>query len=142
MADLSPKDIQALLAEGWVYVDVRTEEEYGLGHPPGSLNVPLILTKGSARVPNEDFLAAMEALFEKDSKLIVACASGGRTARAGQQLSGAGFTAVKLFIGGWDGARDGAGNITAPGWVDAGLPSERGQPEDRSWRGLLERLEG
>ena len=44
MADLkriSPAEAQALVAEGWVYLDVRSEPEFAAGHPVGAHNVPL-----------------------------------------------------------------------------------------------------
>ena len=113
--------------EGWVFVDVRTEVEFGGGHPPGSLNVPFMIDAGGRRAPNPDFLGAIEALFEKDTRLILGCAVGPRSTRAGAELASKGFTQLKELDGGW------------AGWPDS-APSETGQPDDRSWDGLLKRL--
>jgi rhodanese-related sulfurtransferase len=142
MDPISPKDAQALMDAGGVYVDVRSEEEYAGGHPAGSLNVPLMIMSGGGRRQNPDFLAAIEALFDKDSKLILGCAGGGRAARAGQVLEQAGFTGLRECAAGWFGVRDDNGEVSELGWADAGLPTEEGQPEDRSWQALLKRLQG
>jgi rhodanese-related sulfurtransferase len=142
MDPISPKDAQALMDQGWVYIDVRGEAEYEGGHPAGSLNVPLMVMDGGRRMQNPDFLPAIEALFEKDSKLILGCAGGGRAARAGAILESAGFKGLRECAAGWFGIRDGDGMVTEPGWPDANLPVENGQPEDRSWQALLKRMQG
>ena len=142
MDRISPQEARALMDQGWVYVDVRGEDEYGGGHPKGSLNVPLMLVGPSGRAPNPDFLPAIEALFDKDSKLILGCASGVRSARAGEMLGKAGFGHLKDSRAGWFGARNAAGEVVEPGWLDANLPAENGQPEDRAWQALLKRLQG
>lgn len=142
MDRIPPKDAQALMDQGWVYVDVRTEEEFGFGHPAGALNIPFMVQQGGARAPNPDFLPAMEALFEKDSKLILGCATGMRSLRAAGELANAGFTQLKDNLAGWSGARGPDGDITTAGWGDSNLPSENGQPADRSWQALLKRMQG
>ena len=142
MDRIAPKDAHALMEQGWVYVDVRTEEEFGFGHPAGSLNVPILIQSAGRRGPNPDFLPAMEALFEKDSKLIFGCASGARSERAIVELRQAGFTQLKLNMSGWSGLRGESGEIETPGWEDSQLPVEQGQPEDRSWQGLVKRMQG
>lgn len=141
MDRINPKDAHALLAQGWTYVDVRTEEEFECGHPPGALNVPLLVTRSGRRVPNSDFLPAMEALFDKDSKLVIGCGTGVRSLRAVETLLANGFSQLKDNLAGWHGARDSSGAMVAAGWADEGLPGETGQPDDRSWAGLLTRLE-
>ena len=140
MDRISPKEAQALFAAGWTYVDVRTEQEYEQGHPTGSLNVPLMVAAGSGKAHNPDFLPALEALFEKDAKLVLGCAGGVRSARAAQLLEGAGFTQVKENRAGYAGARDASGAVTEAGWADAGLPNETGNSPDRSWAALVKRL--
>jgi rhodanese-related sulfurtransferase len=142
MDRISPKEAHALMEQGWVYVDVRAAEEFEGGHPPGALNVPLMVLSGGARARNPDFLPAMEALFEKDSRLILGCATGVRSARAAGELAQAGFTQLRDNAGGWFGARDDSGETAVAGWNDAGLPVENGQPEDRSWQALLKRMQG
>jgi rhodanese-related sulfurtransferase len=136
-----PKDAQALMNQGWVYIDVRTEEEFGFGHPAGALNIPYLMMVNGQRGVNPDFVAAMDALFEKDSPLIFGCASGARSTRAATDLARAGFTQLKVNSGGWSGDRGPSGDITTPGWEDAGLPAETGQPDDRSYQALLKRVQ-
>ena len=140
MDRISPKETQALLEAGWTYVDVRSEQEFEQGHPAGALNVPLMISVGAGKAPNPDFLPALEALFEKDSKLVLGCAAGGRSARAGQLLEGAGFTQLKDNRAGFAGVRDASGALSEPGWGDAGLPVGTGNPPERSWAALVSRL--
>ena len=38
---VTPEEAKALLDQGYVYVDVRSEQEFESGHPAGALNVPI-----------------------------------------------------------------------------------------------------
>ena len=76
--------------------------------------------------PNPDFVSVVEKAFGKDAKIVVGCKSGGRSLRAAQALTGAGFTSVVDQRAGWDGARDAFGQMGEPGWSRAGLPAENG----------------
>jgi rhodanese-related sulfurtransferase len=133
---ISPKEASDKLAEGWTYVDVRTTQEFEAGHPAGALNVPIMHAGGGGMVPNSDFARVLTALFPKDAKIIVGCKSGSRSLRAAQMLLTQGFTNVLDQRAGWDGARSPFGEVTEPGWSRAGLPSEQGQPTDRSWEDI------
>jgi rhodanese-related sulfurtransferase len=82
-------------------VDVRTPEEFASGHVPGARNIPVDELGGH--------LAELESYKSGDVYLI--CQSGGRSARAAEQLSGAGYHAVN--VQGGTGA-----------WKAAGLPTE------------------
>jgi rhodanese-related sulfurtransferase len=130
---ISPQEAQAKLAEGYTYVDVRTETEFKEGHPVGAVNVPLLQMGAGGRVTNPDFLAVMKAAFAKDAKIVVACGSGGRSLRAAKALLADGFTDVLDQRAGWDGARDAFGQLSEPGWSRAGLPIETGEPAGRSY---------
>jgi rhodanese-related sulfurtransferase len=130
---ISPQEASAKLAEGWTYVDVRTEQEFEAGHPPGAVNVPIALMAGGSMTPNPDFVRVMTAAFQKDAKIVVGCKAGGRSMRAAQALLAEGYTNVLDQRAGWDGARDPFGQITEPGWSRVGLPTEEGQPSGRSW---------
>lgn len=129
---VSPEEAQALLAEGYTYVDVRSEPEFEAGHPPGAVNVPISHAVAGGMTPNPDFLAVVERAFAKDAKLVVGCKAGGRSKRAASVLGGAGFTNVIDMSAGWDGARDAFGRLT-PGWTSRGLPVETGAPQGRSY---------
>lgn len=88
--------------EGVALIDVRTEDEYAGGHVPGAINIPL------------DRLAADHpglAGFDKGEPLHVICATGGRSARASDQLAKGGWHAVNVDGG-------------TMGWIAAGHPTE------------------
>jgi rhodanese-related sulfurtransferase len=136
---ISPKEASDKLAEGWTYIDVRTAEEFGAGHPPGAVNVPIMHAAGGGRAPNPDFARVLTAAFPKDAKIIVGCQAGGRSLRAAQILLAEGFTQVLDQHAGWDGARSPFGEVTEPGWSRVGLPSEQGQPSGRSWEDIKKR---
>ena len=121
---VSPAEAKQLVDEGFTYLDVRTEAEYAAGHPVGAQNVPVALAGAGGMQPNPQFLAVVQALFPKDAKLVVGCKAGGRSARAADVLTGAGYTNVVDQRAGYDGARDAFGKLTEPGWQPAGLPVE------------------
>jgi rhodanese-related sulfurtransferase len=133
---ISPSEASEKLAGGWTYVDVRTTEEFEAGHPAGALNVPIAHAGPGGMVPNPDFLPVMKSAFALDAKIVVGCKSGGRSLRAAQALAAAGFTHVADQRAGWDGARSAFGQVTEPGWLRAGLPTEEGQPQGRSWHDM------
>jgi rhodanese-related sulfurtransferase len=138
---ISPQEASAKLAEGWTYVDVRTEQEFQAGHPPGAVNVPIALMAGGGMAPNPDFVRVMTAAFPKDAKIVVGCKAGGRSMRAAQALVAEGYTEVLDQRAGWDGARDPFGQITEPGWSRVGLPAEEGQPSGRAWADMKQRAQ-
>lgn len=122
-AELSPKDAHTLLSQdpSTTYVDVRSSQEFAGGHVPGSINVPLAQIDAFGRmIPNPEFGSVMGLLFRKDQRLIVGCASGGRSRQACQILAADGFTAVTNMAGGFQGGRGPFGIV--PGWAQCGLP--------------------
>ncbi len=129
---VSVEEARALIAEGYVYVDVRSEPEFERGHVPGAYNVPLNRRGPGGPEPNPDFLSVMEAGFGKDERLLVGCASGVRSAKAVRILADAGFATLAELRTGWDGARDAFGRLE-PGWSKQGLPSEQGAPEGQRY---------
>jgi rhodanese-related sulfurtransferase len=128
-----------MTGEAFTYVDVRTEDEFEAGHPEGAVNVPLMLAGAAGMSPNPDFLPVMEKVFAKDAAIIVGCKMGGRSARAAQALTQAGFSRVLDQSGGWDGTKGTFGELITPGWSRASLPTETGQPEERSYAALRSR---
>ena len=75
-------------AENAVLLDVRTPQEYGEGHIPGSKNVPLqTLDKVRSVVEN------------KDAELFVYCYSGARSRQATAMLQHMGYTNVQNIGG-------------------------------------------
>ena len=110
---VDPKEAKALLDQGWTYVDVRTEQEFEGGHPAGSINIPL---------SSPDFLAVMKKTFPQDTRLVIGCQLGGRSARACQVLEADGYSHLVDQTAGWGGQRDGAGRVVMAGWQDSQLP--------------------
>jgi methionyl-tRNA formyltransferase len=123
--DLVPsQEVLQLLATGHVYVDVRTAEEYSLGHIPGAQNVPWQNGTLAGLVPNPEFEAAVAQAWPKQQPLIVGCRSGNRARQAAGRLQALGFEQVRLHLEGWDGSRDAFGRLS-PGWSRLGYPVAR-----------------
>src|ERR1700733_11169721 len=129
---VSPKEASAKVSDGWIYVDVRTTDEFEAGHPAGAVNVPISHPDG----PNPDFVRVIKASFANDAKIVVGCKAGGRSLRAARTLVAEGFTNVIDQRAGWDGTRSPFGELVEPGWLQAGLPAEEGAPAGRSWADL------
>lgn len=106
-----------------VYLDVRTEAEFALGHPEGAMNIPVVFIKGPGQMEiNGDFLAVVDKVLPKGTKLVVGCLSGVRSQRACEMLEEAGYTDLTNVRGGFGGARAVSGQIIVQGWRDEGLP--------------------
>jgi rhodanese-related sulfurtransferase len=121
---IGPAEGQALIEQGWQYLDVRTEAEYAAGHPAGGHNVPLMSSAPGGMRPNDDFLRVVLAIYPKDAKLVVGCQSGKRSAVACEKLRAAGYTELRDLRTGFGGVRDAFGQVQEPGWQAAGLPVE------------------
>lgn len=135
---LSPEEAQAKLADGYVYVDVRSEPEFDAGHVPGSLNVPISHQVNGGLVPNPEFLAVMEAAFPKDAKLLLGCKAGGRSRKAVGILQKAGFSDLVELRTGFDGGKDAFGR-PEPGWSQKGLPVEVGPTPGQTYTDVKQR---
>ena len=75
--------------EGYVILDVRSQEEYDQGHIPGAILIPD--TEIEAR--------AEDVLTDKNQLILVYCRSGRRSKLAAQALADLGYTNVKEFGG-------------------------------------------
>lgn len=135
---MTPEEAAALLAEGYVYVDVRSEPEFEAGHVPGALNVPLLHQGPGGMSDNPEFLAVMQQSFAADEKLVVGCKAGGRSKRAVATLTQAGFRDLAEMSAGWDGSRDAFGSAV-PGWSKRGLPVEQGKPAGQAYADVKQR---
>lgn len=133
---ISSSEAAQLVEQGWRYLDVRSIPEFEAGHPPGAANVPLLHSQAGRMQPNPDFQRVVEANFPKDSRLVVGCKSGGRSAQAAALLEAAGYTQINDVAGGFHGQRDMLGRVTAPGWVDANLPVETAAAAGNSYADL------
>lgn len=133
---VTPAEAAGLLADGYVYLDVRSVPEFEQGHPEGAYNVPLAHLGPGGMSPNPRFLAVIEQHFPKDARLVVGCKAGGRSAQATAMLAAAGFTQLVDQRCGFDGA-PGPGGLE-PGWRQAGLPTATEAAHDQTWAGLSE----
>ena len=75
-----------LIKNNAVVIDVRTAEEYNTGHVKESINIPV------------DNILSLD--FDKDTTIIVYCATGIRSANAAKMLIDAGYTNVYNLDGG------------------------------------------
>lgn len=91
-------------------LDVREPGEFADGHIPGALNVPRGMVEAKADL---DYAGRDPRLADRSQRVIINCASGGRSALAADVMQKMGFTDVKSLAGG----------IQA--WKDQGLPIEK-----------------
>ena len=75
--------------EGYVILDVRTQEEYDQGHIPGAVVIS----------HEEIAEKAEETLTDKDQLILVYCRSGRRSKLAAEALVELGYTNIKEFGG-------------------------------------------
>jgi len=129
--------------EGYTYVDVRSVPEFDNGHPEDARNVPLLhMNEQTGQMQsNPDFLTVMQANFPNDTKLLIGCQMGGRSMRAAQMLTGAGYQTTANVKGGFGGHRDPAtGQVVHEGWAQAELPVETGATEKTGYETLRGKL--
>jgi rhodanese-related sulfurtransferase len=94
---VQPREVAARVTDGWMLLDVRTDEEWADGRIAGSVHIPM------------DQL--MQRLDEVNDRVVCVCAVGARSARVAQFLNAQGREAVNLD-----------GGIYA--WANSGLPIE------------------
>ena len=75
--------------EGYIILDVRTQEEYDHGHIPGAILIPTTEIEDRAE----------EVLTDKDQLILVYCRSGRRSQLAAEALVELGYTNIKEFGG-------------------------------------------
>ena len=75
--------------EGYIILDVRTQEEYDQGHVPGAILIPNTEIK----------VRAVEELTDKDQLILVYCRSGRRSKLAAEILVELGYPNIKEFGG-------------------------------------------
>jgi rhodanese-related sulfurtransferase len=137
-ARISPREAYDLMLEqGYLYLDVRTEEEFALGHPQGAYNVPVRLNGAQGQQENPELMRVMSAAFAREEKLIVGCSSGKRSLT--EKLLDAGYRCVVEQRAGYDGRRDPFGRVLDPGWRAAGLPCATEPEAGHDYRSLKQR---
>ena len=75
--------------EGYIILDVRTQEEYDEGHIPGALLIPNTEIEEKAE----------KVLTDKEQLILVYCRSGRRSKIAAEALAELGYTNIKEFGG-------------------------------------------
>ena len=75
--------------EGYIILDVRTQEEYDQGHIPGAILIPDTEIKAEAE----------NILTDKAQLILVYCRSGRRSKLAAESLVELGYTNIKEFGG-------------------------------------------
>ena len=89
--------------EKLILVDVREDNEWAKGHIPGAVHM------GKGVIERD-----IEQTFpDKDSRLVLYCGGGFRSALAADNLQKMGYTDVISMDGGWR------------GWTEAGFPVEK-----------------
>ena len=139
----NPAGAKALLegSEEWIYIDVRTVEEFEQSHPSGAYNVPIFERDDLGRVtPNDTFGAVVQRHFPTGSKLVLGCAAGVRSARACEQLVDLGYRHLVNMHGGFQGASDPYGTLTEPGWQACGYACAAVSEQGRSYVELSREL--
>lgn len=123
---MSAPDAVHLAKVGYIFIDVRTVEEYSKGHPVGAFNVPFKhYGKGGTYRDNEDFLKVMEKLFPKEQKLLLIGKIAKRSLAAADLLIAQGYTAVVQLRAGVLGMVGADGRYLENGWRTCGLPEEK-----------------
>ena len=82
-----------LIDNGAIVIDVRSVDEYGTGHIPNAVNIPLDQIDGVG--------------YDKNLTIIVYCQSGIRSQEAAQKLADMGYTSLYNLDGGlinWGGS--------------------------------------
>ena len=82
VATVQPEEVAARLSEGWMLLDVRTEDEWADARIADSVHIPM------------DQL--MQRLDEVPDRVVCVCAVGARSARVAQYLNAKGREAVNL----------------------------------------------
>ena len=96
-------------------LDVREPAEWEKGHIPGAVLAPRGMLEWYAD-PTTPY-AKSELTTKRDSRIIIACASGGRSTLAAQTLQSMGYTNVVNMAGGFN------------EWSKQGLPIDVGTGE-------------
>lgn len=109
--NLSPDQVEAELAAGAVLVDLREADERSAnGVIPGSVHV----TRGMLEFRADPNTPYYEPALQPDRRIILHCASGGRSALAAKTLEEMGYTNVAHLDGGMN-AWSQQGKKTEPG---------------------------
>ena len=79
---ITPAELPARLADGWMLLDVRNEQEWAQGRIEGSVHIPM-----------DQVVARLDQI---ETRVVCICAVGARSARVAAYLNGHGREAVNL----------------------------------------------
>jgi rhodanese-related sulfurtransferase len=135
---VSPEEASLAMRDGYLYLDVRSPDEFALGHPQGAFNVPWLDPSKPAeqRAPNPRFLDVMRANFKPEQAIVVGCQTGRRSLAAAETLLKEGYSQIIEQRAGFAGSKDAFGGVTEPGWQRAGLPVSFEAEPGRDYRTL------
>ena len=89
--NITPQEAKEIMdtQEGYILLDVRTQEEFDEKHIPGAIVIPVeeVAQRAEAELPN------------KDQLILVYCRSGRRSKTAAQTLVDLGYTNIREFGG-------------------------------------------
>ncbi|MEE2767752.1 MAG: molybdopterin-synthase adenylyltransferase MoeB [Actinomycetota bacterium] len=102
--ETDPAAAEALLAEGWLLLDVREPDEYEQGAIPGSLHIP----RGNLESNIEN------RVTDRDQPIVAMCAGGVRSAFAAVTLADLGYGRVVSMNGGFNRWKDEGRNWAVP----------------------------
>lgn len=126
-----------------LFLDIRTRSEINfLGMPSNAdANIPYFMPESWSDwddkkrnfklTPNSNFLTAVEERLQKkgltkDSKIVLICRSGSRSAKAANLMHKVGYSNVYTVIDGYEGDKSKAaetkGHRVVNGWKNSGLP--------------------
>lgn len=141
---MTPEQVKALADGGdqFIYLDVRTTTEFLDGHPPDAWNIPVALVDPatSGMVMNGEFLSVVEANIPKETRVIVGCRSGRRSAKAQTLMEAAGYTRVSNMLGGFVGGNDSSTGAAVAGWSRSGYPIQRGDGDEHGYAALAAKV--
>mmetsp|Transcript_39925 Transcript_39925/g.55504 ORF Transcript_39925/g.55504 Transcript_39925/m.55504 type:complete len:195 (+) Transcript_39925:96-680(+) len=101
--NISVLEASGLLEAEYVYLDVRSVEEFAAGHVEGAVNIPWMNIEFGAMTPNPTFMGDVEAAFpDKSTKFLMGCKSGRRSMFAGTAMGGQGYSDMVNVEGGFD----------------------------------------
>jgi len=86
---ISPQDAEVMMSGDVIILDVRTIDEFNIGHIPNAILLP----------DNEIAERAGDVITDKSQTILVYCRSGGRSERSARLLIDLGYTDVYDFGG-------------------------------------------
>ncbi|KAK2426989.1 Rhodanese/Cell cycle control phosphatase superfamily protein [Trifolium repens] len=97
------REAKNLIQNGYIYLDVRTVEEFVKGHVDAAknINIPYMLDTPKGKVKNPYFLKEVSSAYKKKAHLVVGCQIVRRSQHATSDLLANGFKNVKAMGGGY-----------------------------------------